>query len=215
LQEEHSVAESRVESTKDDLPTFRGIGEVLATYLGIPAILLYPIGLCVLAWQLRNEFDLKFLTSWYAASLVPTTVVAGLGVEVLLLPFFVSVLLATLISLAFANEFASEFARGEQELAEEHKKREWAAEILRGVTAHNRVTALSYRREKLQIGLIKAVLVAFGVLQSAFSKLKELNKYIRILLALVLLLFIGLLVVLAAKFLAFYEVSCFWFPLFS
>ena len=79
--------------------SFRTFGEVLATYLGIPALLLYPVGLFVLALQLSWSKSIEFLTAWYAASLVPATVAAGQGVGVLLWPLVISLA----ISLAYAH----------------------------------------------------------------------------------------------------------------
>jgi hypothetical protein len=56
------------------------------------------VGLFVLAVQLNSFYDLDFTTAWYAASLVPYTVVAGQGAAILFVPLMVALALTLSVS---------------------------------------------------------------------------------------------------------------------
>ena len=79
---------------REILPSFRVIGWALVVYVGIPAALVYPVGLGVLAIQLLLSKNLEFLTAWYAASLVPATLIIGEGLRVLLIPLLIGLVVA-------------------------------------------------------------------------------------------------------------------------
>ena len=96
--EQRHIPSNRKEGL-DTLLSFRVIGGWLAAYIGIPAILLYPVGLAVFAFQLLLSKNLEFLTALYAASLVPATLLVGYGLKVFVMPIFVSFV----VSLATAH----------------------------------------------------------------------------------------------------------------
>jgi hypothetical protein len=75
--------------------SLRDIAETVAAYVGIPALLLYPFGLFVLAlllWGLegKDRPNVDFITAWYAASLVPNVVIAGHGARAFLIPLLIT-----------------------------------------------------------------------------------------------------------------------------
>lgn len=90
-----AVLTSEAETTP---ATLRDLAETFTVYVGIPALLLYPLGLFMLALQLYRHYDLKFLTAWYASSLVPNAVVAGHGAKAFLMPLFISLVVCLLVA---------------------------------------------------------------------------------------------------------------------
>lgn len=88
----------RSEEGQETGPSLQVIGETLVAYIGIPAVLLYPVGFLVLAIQLCFANSLEFFTAWHATSQIPTTVVAGQGGKVLLVPFAISLIISPLVA---------------------------------------------------------------------------------------------------------------------
>ena len=87
------VADDTVQSS-----TLRDMAEALTAYLGIPTLLLYPLGLFVLVLQLHSDKDIavSFIMAWYAASLVGRVVIASHGVKAFLIPLVIAVGVALL-----------------------------------------------------------------------------------------------------------------------
>ena len=92
-------ASSSSNEGQQTFPSFRVVGKALGAYIGIPAVLLFPIGLITLTLQLVISEHLRFLTAGYAATLIPVTVIVGQGIAVLLVPLFASFV----VSLAAAH----------------------------------------------------------------------------------------------------------------
>jgi len=88
----HSPSNRKEE--QEALPSFGVIGKALVAYIGIPAVLVYPVGLGVFALQLLLSKNLEFLTAWYAASLLPATLVIGQGLKILMIPLLTSLVVA-------------------------------------------------------------------------------------------------------------------------
>jgi uncharacterized repeat protein (TIGR01451 family) len=86
---------------RDTTASFLDIGQILATYIGIPVVLLYPVGFLVFVLQISRFYPFDFSTAWYAASLIPATVVTGQGVKYLLLPLLISVLISSFVARVF------------------------------------------------------------------------------------------------------------------
>jgi putative peptide zinc metalloprotease protein len=82
------------EEGQGTLPSLRVIAGALGAYVGVPAALLYPVSLVAFALQLMVSEQLGFLTAWYAASLIPTTIIWGQAITVLLIPLCASFMVA-------------------------------------------------------------------------------------------------------------------------
>jgi hypothetical protein len=80
--------------------SLREIAETFTAYVGIPALLLYPLGLFMLAFQLHYNkvIALDFVNAWYAASLVSNVVIAGHGARAFLLPLAITAVIALLVA---------------------------------------------------------------------------------------------------------------------
>jgi putative peptide zinc metalloprotease protein len=124
----------------EPLPSFRVIGRALVVYIVIPAILVYPVGLSVFAFQLLLSKNLEFLTAWYAASLVPATMIIGQGIKVLLVPLLTGLVVA---------------------LATAHLRVWWLLRVRKQLAVT--VTELEGRTRRTLMGLVGGTLVALAV----------------------------------------------------
>ena len=107
---------------EQEAPTsFLDIGQMLAAYIGIPAILLYPVGFLVFVLQVWNFYPFDFSTAWYAASLIPVTVATGQGVKYLLMPLVISVIVSSVLSSVFARRLIVEYRKALQEGLEQNR----------------------------------------------------------------------------------------------
>jgi len=77
--------------------SFLDIGQLLATYIGIPAVLLFPVGFLFYVLQIDMFYPFDFSTAWYATSLIPASVITGQGAKVLLVPLVVSLFIASIV----------------------------------------------------------------------------------------------------------------------
>lgn len=96
--EPESTGAVRASADEAQPASLRDIAETFMAYVGIPALLLYPLGLFMLALQLFRNYDLKFLTAWYASSLVSNVVVAGHGAKSFLLPLIIALVVSLLVA---------------------------------------------------------------------------------------------------------------------
>ena len=104
--------------TKKENLDWKDIGASVATYIGIPVVIAYPVGLFVLAAQLYANYGVfplltspvcdippettfKFPTAWYAAYLAAPSVAGGQGAKVLLVPLVYGMIVALVVAQLF------------------------------------------------------------------------------------------------------------------
>ncbi|HSL01681.1 MAG TPA: ester cyclase [Rubrobacteraceae bacterium] len=83
-----SQPSNECEEGQETLPSLKVIAGAVGAYIFIPAILLYPVGLVAFALQLSVSQQIGLPAAWYAASLVPSTIVLGQAITLLLIPLY-------------------------------------------------------------------------------------------------------------------------------
>ena len=142
------------------LPTFLDIGQLLATYLGIPALLLYPVGFLVFVIQIGYFYPFNLATAWYAASMIPATVVTGQGAKYLLVPLLISSIISSFVARALILRHGEALRAAFKE--EEHTDPGWGALVRTRLSMLRRqLTVLFSDRGMLvvSISLIVALIV--------------------------------------------------------
>jgi hypothetical protein len=138
----------------------RDFAETLAAYIGIPAILLYPVGFLVFVLQISSFYPFDFSTAWYATSLIPATVVTGQGAKYLLVPLLISVIISTLVAHQLVAKYGKALSEAfkPKQAKEEEASSEQRSPLRRFITRRRHVSALLtelsvLRRQRLVPGI--------------------------------------------------------------
>lgn len=75
--------------------------QTFTAYLAIPLALFYPVGFFALWLQLQHEYAFRFVTAWYATTLIDRTAILGRGIWILAISLLGGVLFSWLVGRIF------------------------------------------------------------------------------------------------------------------